>query len=294
MARTRYAVLGLGHIAQAAILPAFAHARRNSELVALISNDREKLERLGRRYKVPHLCRYEAAEQLFRSGEIDALYIALPNHLHAEWTLRAARAGIHVLCEKPMAVTARECERMLAAARKHRVKLMIAYRLHFERANLEAAQIVRSGKLGEPRFFDAQFALQVAPGNIRLQGEMGGGPLYDIGIYCINAARQAFAAEPLSVWATANTRRDRRFREVPESVTAVLEFPQQRVALRDRRHARQPHARSRFPLPAGTRLAAADRRAQEHQTVRQTRPVRGRAGLFLRLRAGQSRARAFR
>jgi predicted dehydrogenase len=230
MARIRYAVIGLGHIAQAAMLPAFAHARRNSTLVALVSNDREKLERLGRRYRVAHLCHYEAAEQLFRSGEIDAVYIALPNSLHANWALRAAAAGIHVLCEKPMAPTARECERMLAAARKHRVRMMIAYRLHFDRANLEAAQIVRSGRLGEPRYFNAQFSQQVPAGNVRLDAQLGGGPLYDIGIYCINAARQVFAAEPVRVWATANTRRDRRFRAVPESVTAVLEFPQQRVA----------------------------------------------------------------
>ncbi|MEO7773379.1 MAG: Gfo/Idh/MocA family oxidoreductase [Steroidobacteraceae bacterium] len=230
MARIRYAIIGLGHIAQAAMLPAFAHARRNSALVALISNDREKLERLGRRYKVKNLCHYEAAEQLFHSGEIDSLYIALPNSRHAQWAIKAMQAGVHVLCEKPMATTAQECERMLRAARKARVRLMIAYRLHFERANLEAAQIVRSGTLGEPRYFNAQFSQQVPVGNIRLDGKLGGGPLWDIGIYCINAARSSFAAEPTRVWATANSRRDRRFREVPETVTAVLEFPGQRVA----------------------------------------------------------------
>jgi glucose-fructose oxidoreductase len=123
-----------------------------------------------------------------------------------------------------MAVTVRECERMLRAARKYRVKMMIAYRLHFERANLEVAKLVRSGRIGEPRFFDSQFAMQVKPGNNRLDAQLGGGPLYDIGIYCINAARTAFAAEPTRVWATSVARPDRRFREVQETVTAVLEF----------------------------------------------------------------------
>lgn len=229
-APVRYAVIGQGYISQIAVLPAFAHARRNSVLAALVSDDERKLRTLGRRYRVPRLCHYDGVDELFASGEIDAVYIALPNSMHAEYTVRAARVGLHALCEKPMAVTSRECERMIQEARSAHVKLMIAYRLHFERANLEAAQIVRSRKLGAGRYFDAQFSMQVKAGNIRLKRDLGGGPLYDIGIYCINAARAAFAAEPTQVWATATSSDDPRFKEVPETVSAVLKFPEDRVA----------------------------------------------------------------
>ena len=226
----RYAVIGIGHIAQAAMLPAFKHAARNSTLTALVSGDSKKLEQLGRRYDVEHLCHYEAADELFASGAIDAVYIALPNSMHKDYAIRAASAGLHVLCEKPLAPTARDCEAMIEVAKEHRVKLMTAYRLHFERASLEAAQLVRSGKLGAPRFFNSEFSMQVSPNNIRLERELGGGPLYDIGIYCINAARAAFAADPVAVWATATSSADRRFREVDETVSAVMHFADERIA----------------------------------------------------------------
>jgi glucose-fructose oxidoreductase len=107
---------------------------------------------------------------------------------------------------------------------------MIAYRLHFEKANLEAAQIVRSGRLGTPRYFDSQFSMQVKAGNIRTQDELGGGPLYDIGIYCINAARYLLGAEPLEVFAAATRSGDRRFREVHETVTGLMRFPREVIA----------------------------------------------------------------
>src|SRR6185295_17434192 len=111
------------------ILPAFRNCR-TSKLTALVSTDPEKLSLLGRKYHLkPSVC-FEDYEECLRSGEIDAVYIALPNDLHCEYTVRAARAGLHVLCEKPMAVTASECEEMIAATRAAKVKLMIAYRLH--------------------------------------------------------------------------------------------------------------------------------------------------------------------
>jgi glucose-fructose oxidoreductase len=223
-------VIGLGYIAQIAVLPAFKNARANSELAALVSNDEQKLQVLGRRYDVPNLATYDGVDDLFTSGEIDAVYIALPNSQHKDYTIRAANAGLHVLCEKPMAVTPEDCEAMIAAAKANRVKLMIAYRLHFERANLEAAEIARAGKLGELRYFTSQFSQQVHDGNIRLDGRLGGGPAYDIGIYCINAVRTLFAAEPLEVLATQVTRRDTRFREVPETVSVMMKFPRERVA----------------------------------------------------------------
>jgi predicted dehydrogenase len=229
--KIRYAVVGLGHIAQAAVLPAFQHASRNSVLAALVSGEANKLRQLGRRYGVQRLCNYDEVDELFASGEIDAVYIALPNDQHKNYTLRAARAGLHVLCEKPMAASASHCDAMIRAARKARVKLMIAYRLHFERANLEAAQLARSGKLGELRFFSSDFAMQVSDDNIRLNPvEKGGGPLYDIGIYCINAARYCLGADPVAVWATATRSKDRRFRNVDETINGVMKFKDERLA----------------------------------------------------------------
>ena len=229
--KVRYAVVGLGHIAQVAVLPAFAHTAKNSELVALVSDDAEKLKKLGRKYGVKNLRGYEAYDELLAGGEIDAVYIALPNNLHRDYTVRAARAGVHVLCEKPMAVTEKECEQMIRAAEQGNVKLMIAYRLHFEEANLKAVELVKAGKLGEPRIFNSTFTMQVKEGNVRLQKELGGGSLYDIGVYCINAARYLFQSEPIEVVGVSASREgDERFAEVDEMTSAVLRFPGERLA----------------------------------------------------------------
>jgi len=212
------------------VLPAFKHARRNSELTALVSGDARKRQMLGQKYRVRHAVSYDQYGELLRSGEVDAVYIALPNNLHAEYSIRAANAGVHVLCEKPMAVTAHECEAMIRAARKHNIKLMIAYRLHFEEANLKAVQLVKSGKIGEPRFFNSLFSLQVKEGNIRTRDDLGGGTLYDLGVYCINAARYLFQDEPREAFAYTANRGDRRFREIDEMTGAVLRFPNDRLA----------------------------------------------------------------
>jgi glucose-fructose oxidoreductase len=224
--QVRYAVVGLGHIAQVAVLPAFGNARRNSKLAALVSGDPVKLEELGKKYQVERRCSYDRYDEMLRSGEVDAVYIALPNSLHAEYAIRAAQAGVHVLVEKPMAVTAEQCERMAKAARDAGVKLMVAYRLHFERANLEAIEVARSGRIGEPRLFSSTFTMHVVQGNIRLKKALGGGTLYDIGIYCINAARGLFREEPVEVRASAAG----TIGEVEETLTAVLRFPGERLA----------------------------------------------------------------
>lgn len=228
--RIRYAVVGLGHIAQNAVLPAFENAARNSELAALISDDDSKLRKLGRKYQVTGQYSYNQFDHALDDAEIDAVYIALPNDMHEEYTVRAARAGVHVLCEKPLAVTAKECQRMISECRRHRVKLMTAYRLHFDPANLEAIELVRSGRLGEARVFNSLFSFQVKPGNIRVKPQKGGGTLYDIGIYCINAARYLFQAEPLEVFASTARRPDKRFRGIEEMTSAIMRFPDNRLA----------------------------------------------------------------
>ncbi|HEY2893915.1 MAG TPA: Gfo/Idh/MocA family oxidoreductase [Pirellulales bacterium] len=228
--KIRYAVVGLGHIAQAAILPGFANTK-NSELAALVSGDDAKLRELGEKYSVERLYSYNGYEECLTSGDVDAVFIALPNNMHCEYTVRAARAGVHVLCEKPMAVTEDECQQMIDACDERQLKLMIAYRLHFEKGNLAVIKAVESGEIGYPRVFNSLFNMRVADDNIRTKRELGGGTLYDIGIYCINAARYLFRAEPTRVTAlSASNRDDDRFREIDESTSAVMHFPGERLA----------------------------------------------------------------
>ena len=224
----RYGVVGLGHIAQVAVIPAFAHARRNSELVAIVSGDRTKRREVARRYRVTHAFTYDQFEECLRV--VDAVYIALPNSMHAEYAIRAARAGVHVLCEKPMAVTVPECQRMISACRKAKVKLMIAYRLHFEGLNLGAIDIARSGQLGELKFFNSSFAMTVRRGDIRTKRAFGGGTLYDIGVYCINAARNLFRAEPTHVSAVSINSGVATLSQIDETTAATLRFGNDRVA----------------------------------------------------------------
>jgi glucose-fructose oxidoreductase len=228
--RVRYAVVGLGYISQVAVLPAFAHASQNSELTALVSGDPQKLRTLSRKYRVPHTYSYEQYSDCLESGEVDAVYIALPNHMHRAYTEGAAGAGIHVLCEKPMALDEADCEAMIAAAERARIKLMIAYRLHFERGNLGAIEAIKSGKIGEPRIFTSVFSQQVKAGNSRLKKNVGGGAIYDMGVYCLNAARYLFRAEPNEVFGWNLNSGDKRFQEVPEMTSALLKFPDDRIA----------------------------------------------------------------
>ena len=227
--KVRYAVVGLGHIAQVAVLPAFKNAP-NSELFALVSSDPEKLEKLGKKYSLEHLYSYEDYSRAL--SNVDAVYIALPNHLHREYAVRAAAAGVHVLCEKPMAVTSEECQAMIDAARQNHAKLMVAYRLHFEAGNLEAIRLAQSGKLGDLRIFTSEFAQQVADGNVRVTEPVarGGGPVYDMGVYCVNAARYLFGAEPMEVLATSANKREQRFHRVEEMTSVTMRFPQDRLA----------------------------------------------------------------
>lgn len=228
--KVRYAVVGLGHIAQTAVLPGFQNTD-SSELAALVSGDPRKRDVLGRRHGVQAVG-YDGYDALLESGAVDAVYLALPNHLHADYAIRAARAGVHVLVEKPMAVTEAEAEAMIAAAKEAGVKLMVAYRLHFEAANLEVVEIVRGGRLGEARLFESAFTVPVRRGDIRLGPvAQGGGALWDLGTYCVNAARYLFGEEPVEALAySASTPGDPRFERCDETTSAILAFPGGRTA----------------------------------------------------------------
>ncbi len=227
--KIRYAVVGLGHIAQTAVLPAFKHAE-NSELAALVTGHPEKDRELSERYRVKAYT-YDDLENALDKEQADAVYIATPNILHREHTERAARAGVHVLCEKPMATTQDDCEAMMRAAERNNVKLMIAYRLHFNDANLQAVRVAQSGDLGEVRYFGSLFGLQVNEGNIRTRKELGGGTLFDIGVYCINAARYLFRDEPIEVVGLTANNGEKRFAQIEEMTGAILRFSRERLAI---------------------------------------------------------------
>ncbi len=223
--KIRYAVVGAGNIAQVAVLPAFAHAEENSELCAVISGDAKKRAALREDYELELDGDYDDFESILERGRIDAVYVATPNSHHKEFTLRAAAAGAHVLCEKPLAPTAEDCAAMVEACSENDVKLMVAYRLHFEQATLEAMEIARSGKLGKLRLFSSFFSHVVRAGDIRREPEVAGGATYDLGVYCINAARNLFDAEPTVVFAQAIEKDG-----VDDTVSAVLRFPGDRLA----------------------------------------------------------------
>jgi predicted dehydrogenase len=224
-----YAVVGLGHISQHAVLPAFAHAK-NTRLVAVISSDEEKRKKVGKRYRCDAYG-YEDLELCLARPDIDAVYIGEPNDKHAEFVLRCAKAGVHVLCEKPLAVSEEECRRMINACDEAGVRLMTAYRLHFEPANLEVVKLIEQGKIGELRYFSSTFAYQIKPGNVRTNAERGGGAIWDLGVYCINAARYLFRADPVEIFALPLLRpKDPRFEEVHEGMSVLLKFEGERTA----------------------------------------------------------------
>jgi predicted dehydrogenase len=222
--------VGAGWISQEAFLPSVAQTG-NSTLAAIVTGNADAARRLADFHGVPHVCGYDGYDALLASGLIDAVYIALPNSMHADFAIRAANAGIHAMVEKPLAITVAECEAMIAAAERSGVMLMTAYRLHNEPGTVEALEIIRRGEIGDPRIFTSTFSFQSAPGNHRLKAEHWGGPLQDIGVYCVNAARHVFSSEPTEAVAMAtHGDRDPRFAEVPETIVATLRFPGDRVA----------------------------------------------------------------
>lgn len=223
-----YAIVGLGNYATNQIMPRIKDCEF-AELRALVSGTPEKLERFGAQYGVPktHWYNYQNYDSIRDNPDIDIVYVVLPNSMHAEYAIRASKAGKHVLCEKPMAISAAECEAMIAAAKQAGKKLMIGYRCHFEQHNLRAIELVKSGLIGVPRVITAESGFYAQPGQWRLDKPLsGGGSLMDIGIYSLNAARYLSGEEPVEVRAIESTdRSDPRFRNVEDQIDFQLRFP---------------------------------------------------------------------
>ena len=224
-----WALVGLGSLSINQIMPAFAKSEK-SKLVAFVSGSPDKAGKLALRYGVAekNIYNYENYDGIRDNAEIDIVYIVLPNGMHAEYTIRALKAGKHVLCEKPMANTPEECEQMIAAAREARRKLMIAYRVRYEPYNRALIKSVRDQEMGPLKVVLAEAGFPIGdPSQWRLNRKMaGGGSLMDIGIYALNAARYLTGEEPVEINAMETTdRQDPRFKEVEDTVNFQLRFP---------------------------------------------------------------------
>ena len=227
-----YAIIGLGRIAN--IFMHGIQSTTNSQVTALVSGHRDKADRIAAQYGVPSasIYNYDNFDTILHNPAVDAVYVALPNSMHADFTIRAAKAGKHVLCEKPMATTVAECEAMIAACKAANVKLMIAYRCHFESTNLKAAKLIHDGALGQVQAIEAAFGFNVDASDWRTKKNLaGGGPLFDVGIYCLNACRYLTAEEPASLnGITSVIDHDGRFVDIEENVAWTMKFPSGIVA----------------------------------------------------------------
>lgn len=230
MTKIRYAIVGAGWISQEAFMPSIDQTG-NSEMTAIVTGNVEKAKKLADFYGIQHIYTYDEFDAALKSGAFDAIYNALPNSMHADYTIRALDAGIHALVEKPLATTVEECEAMIAAAKASGARLMTAYRLHNEPATLHVLDLIRKGEIGEPRMFSSFFSYQANGSNHRLLAEHWGGPLQDIGVYCLNAVRHIFADEPVEAIAMEDSAPgDPRFNSVGEMYSATLRFPKGRIA----------------------------------------------------------------
>jgi predicted dehydrogenase len=226
--RIGFALVGIGKLTQTQLIPAL-RATKIARLAALVSGHADKAKRVAAAEGVPerNIYSYETFDRLADNPDVDVVYVVLPNAMHAEYTVRALRAGKHVYCEKPMAVTTVECEQMIAAAKKVGRQLGVAYRLHFEPYNQELIRIARARELGAVKFITATAGtIPVEPKQWRFDKKLaGGGSMVDIGIYALQAARYVTGEEPVSVSARATITDPAKFKDVDETLAFSMAFP---------------------------------------------------------------------
>lgn len=228
------ALVGLGYYSTDLLAPALQETRE-TYLAGIVTGTPEKERIWAEKYKIPsgNIYNYDNYDDLANNDDIDIVYIVLPNSMHKEFTIRAAEAGKHVICEKPMAMNAQECRDMIDACNRNGVKLSIGYRMHFEPNTQEIIRMRRDEDFGK--------VLQVTGGagfyfpeslydNWRMKASMGGGVMMDMGVYPLNAARYITGLEPVAVSAQQFTTRPDAFTEVDEITTFQLEFPDRSIA----------------------------------------------------------------
>ncbi|HET6930264.1 MAG TPA: Gfo/Idh/MocA family oxidoreductase [Candidatus Acidoferrum sp.] len=222
-----FAVVGLGAIAQGAVLPAFRNAKK-ARLVALVGRDKAKAEKLARKYRAQAAYGADEFAACLENPEVEAVYLATPQSEHLNATIAVARAGKHVLCEKPLAVTSAQSAEMVRVCEECGVRLMTAYRKCYEPSALHLKNLIRSGKLGKIDVINTSFSeLHVAGKSIAwlLDARVaGGGPLMDLGVYCVNSSRWLVEEDPVEASAHAWKKDAERFRDVEEGISFRLQF----------------------------------------------------------------------
>ena len=226
--RIGWCVIALGRISMDHFMPGVKMSQ-TGKIVALVSGHRDKAEKQAAMYGVSPkaIYSYENMDAIRDNKEIDAVYVALPNSMHAEYTIRSAKAGKHVLCEKPMASSVSDAKAMIDACKAANRKLMIAYRCQFDPEHLKAIEMIRTGQLGQIQAIESAFGFNIQPGEWRLDRKLaGGGPLMDVGIYCLNASRYLTGEEPGEIKAYSSViDHDGRFNTVEENVSWTTKFP---------------------------------------------------------------------
>jgi predicted dehydrogenase len=223
-----FAVVGLGNIAQGSVLPAFSRTK-NAKLVALISRDKKKASHLARKFHAGASYGSEECAEFFASPAISAVYVATPPGVHADFACRAAEAGKHVLCEKPLAARVAQSAQIVEACRRNGVLLMTAYRKYFEPSCVYLKQLIQDGELGRIDTIHTTFSELHTPGvspswllDARLAG---GGPLMDLGVYCVNTTRWLVGEDPVEVSAESWKHDAVKFRDVEEGISFRMRFP---------------------------------------------------------------------
>lgn len=227
--RLGVAVVGLGHLSLEQILPGFGEAK-HVRVTALVSGDKAKAKVLAGQYGVPEksIYDYQGFDKIKNDESVDIVYVVLPNSMHAEYTVRAAEAGKHVLCEKPMATSVQDCQRMVDACDSAKRKLMIAYRLQYNPAHRAAIKMARSKQFGDLRFLTATNGQNDLPDRQwrQIRSLAGGGSLPDVGLYCLSAFRYITGEEPYEVTGQiTQPKNDSRFAEIEDVCTFTLRFP---------------------------------------------------------------------
>ncbi|MGZ3765585.1 MAG: Gfo/Idh/MocA family protein [Mucilaginibacter sp.] len=223
------ALVGLGYYSYGQLGPALLHTQ-NCHLAGIVTGHPDKAAAWSKKYNIPqkNIYNYETFDQIKDNPDIDIIYIVLPVSMHKEYTIRAAQAGKHVICEKPMALNAKECAEMIVACKKADRLLSIGYRLHFEPHTLEIMRLGQKQVYGKVKSIDTGngFTYRGDPNAWRLKKAMaGGGGLMDMGIYSIQGTRYTLGQEPIAVKATQEKTRPDFFKEVDETIFWELEFP---------------------------------------------------------------------
>jgi predicted dehydrogenase len=222
------ALVGLGGYAGGQLAPALQQTE-HCYLAGIVTGTPSKAETWQEKYNLPdkNIYNYQNFDSIKDNPDIDIVYVVLPNSMHAEYSIRAAEAGKHVICEKPMAITVQECDQMIAACKKAGKLLSIGYRLHFDPYHLEMTKLVKEKEYGDINNLTAGFGFNAQKGTWRLDKKMaGGGPLMDLGIYCLQAACYTTGLEPIAVTAQASPISDKeKFVDIEESLTWQMEMP---------------------------------------------------------------------